>query len=162
VKQLFAPWRMEFIRQAGEEAPGCFFCRYLEEPQRDGENFVLARGAHCFVLLNRYPYNPGHLMIAPKRHCGDFTALSAEELGEMMALAQRAVGALKALAQPHGFNLGFNLERAGGAGVVDHVHLHLLPRWIGDTNFMPAIADTKVLPESLEETYRGLLAGFQR
>lgn len=159
MKNLFAPWRMEFIKTCGEEQ-GCFLCRDLADPDRDAENMVLCRGRRALVVLNRFPYSPGHMLIAPHRHSGDLNALGAEELLEMMQLAQKGIAALRQLAKPHGFNLGINLEKAAGAGVADHLHLHLLPRWVGDTNFMPTVAETKVIPQSLQETYRELAALF--
>ena len=149
MKQLWAPWRLEYIRQA-DELPACIFC----EPE---EELVLHREELAFALLNRFPYASGHLMIAPVRHVGELGGLTADEA---LAGHRLAVGALAALARayaPEGHNLGWNLGRAAGAGVVDHVHLHVVPRWSGDTNFMPVLADVKVLPEHLAET-RGRLA----
>lgn len=154
---LHAPWRIDFIRQEkapGPESEGCFFCRYLgDPPARDRENLVLHRGRGAFVLMNRYPYTGGHLMVALTRHEGRFEALTAEEFAETTALAQRAVEILRRDMRAEGFNVGWNLGRCAGAGVVDHLHLHLVPRWSGDTNFMPVLAGVTVLPEALAELY---------
>jgi ATP adenylyltransferase len=149
VKQLWAPWRLEYI-QGADEQEGCLFCRVV--PAADEEALVVHRGRHAFVLLNKYPYASGHLMVAPYRHEGEFGDLSADEALEVHRLASAALGALAEAMRPQGFNLGWNLGRIAGAGVVDHVHLHVVPRWAGDTNFMPVLADVKVLPETLEDT----------
>jgi ATP adenylyltransferase len=152
-KQLWAPWRLEYIEQADAEQ-GCVFCRALEGD--DEEGFVVHRGQDAFVLLNRFPYASGHLMVAPSRHVGEFSELEDGELLEVHRLASQGMGALAQLYGPQGFNLGWNLGRIAGGGVVDHVHLHVVPRWAGDTNFMPVLADVKVLPEHLAETRRRL------
>jgi ATP adenylyltransferase len=154
MKQLWAPWRLEYIRSA-DETPGCVFCTELERADDDG-SLVVHRGELAFVLLNRFPYASGHLMVAPVRHCGDFGGLTGEEALEIHRLAALALGTLTATMTPEGFNLGWNLGRVAGAGVVDHVHLHAVPRWNGDTNFMPVLADVRVLPEHLAETRRKL------
>jgi ATP adenylyltransferase len=148
VRQLWAPWRLEYVSQA-DELTGCIFC----EPE---EALVVVRGERALVLLNRFPYSSGHLMIAPLRHVGELGALDDEEALEIHRLAAKAVSALAA----DGHNLGWNLGRAAGAGVVDHVHLHVVPRWSGDTNFMPVLADVKVLPEHLLETRDRLAAAW--
>lgn len=138
--------------QAG--STGCVFCDALQSPaSRDRKNLVLLRGTHNFVILNLYPYNSAHLMVVPNRHTADFPSLDAATLAEMMALIQRMVLAIKAEYNPEGFNMGMNMGRVAGAGVADHVHMHLVPRWAGDTNFMPVVGATKVLPELLETTY---------
>ncbi len=155
MRQLWAPWRLEYI-QAADEQEGCFFCRAIEAP--DEESLVVHRGDEAFVLLNRYPYSSGHLMVAPVRHEGEFGALSAEEALAVHGLAAVALGVLTDTMRPQGFNLGWNLGRIAGAGIVDHVHLHVVPRWAGDTNFMPVLADVKVMPEALEETRAKLAA----
>jgi ATP adenylyltransferase len=144
VKQLWAPWRLEYIQQADEQ-PACIFC----EPE---EELVVHRGELAFVLLNRFPYASGHLMIAPSRHVGALGDMTREEALEVHELAVASLGALAAAYAPDGHNLGWNLGRVAGAGVVDHVHLHVVPRWSGDTNFMPVLADVKVLPEHLAAT----------
>ncbi|NJE01191.1 HIT domain-containing protein [Thermococcus sp. JdF3] len=150
MKTLWAPWRIEYIRSPKHD--GCIFCDFPKE-NRDRERLILHRGKHCFVIMNNYPYNPGHVMIAPYRHVGKWEDLTEEELLEIMKLSQLMIKALKKTMNPQGFNMGVNLGRVAGAGIDDHVHLHIVPRWNGDTNFMPAIADTKVIPESLEEAY---------
>ena len=153
MKQLWAPWRLEYI-QGADEQEGCFFCRAREGA--DDESLVVRRGERAFVVLNRYPYASGHLMVAPNRHESEFGDLDAEEAGEIHRLAAAGLGALSEAMRPQGFNLGWNLGRIAGAGVVDHVHLHVVPRWAGDTNFMPVLADVKVLPEALQDTRRKL------
>jgi ATP adenylyltransferase len=157
VKRLWAPWRLEYI-QSADEQEGCVFCRAAEAGDEDG--LVAARGEHAFVLLNRYPYASGHLMIAPYRHEDEFGELSSEEALDVHRLASAALGALSEAMRPQGFNLGWNLGRIAGAGVVDHVHLHVVPRWAGDTNFMPVLADVKVMPEALEDTRRKLAGAW--
>ena len=151
-KPLWAPWRLEYIEQA-DETPGCIFC----DPE---ESMLVRRGDAALVLLNRFPYSSGHLLVAPGRHVGDFGALSGGEAAEIHRLASAGIDALTAVYRPDGFNLGWNLGRVAGAGIADHVHLHVVPRWAGDTNFMPVLADTKVLPEALEETRRRLQASW--
>ncbi len=156
-KQLWAPWRLEYIRQA-DELEGCVFC--VAAAGADEETLVVRRGAQAFVLLNRFPYSSGHLMVAPYRHLGDFGGLSDEEAVEVHRLARQALAALAATYAPDGYNLGWNLGRPAGAGIVDHVHLHVVPRWAGDTNFMPVLADVTVLPEHLAETRAGIAAAW--
>jgi ATP adenylyltransferase len=157
-ERLWSPWRMEYIlRGEGEDGGGCLFCDLAAAGRdQDEANHLLARGRLSFVLLNAFPYNPGHLMVAPYRHVGDFEELTAEELAELMAFAGQAIRALREESGPHGFNLGMNLGQVAGAGIADHLHLHLVPRWGGDTNFMPVVGQTKVLPELLAETDRRL------
>ena len=157
MRQLWAPWRLEYVQSAGEEQ-GCVFCRAGEGD--DEEGLVVARGAHAFVLLNKYPYASGHLMVAPFRHEAEFGGLSAEEALEVHRLAALGLAALGETMAPQGFNLGWNLGRIAGAGVIDHVHLHVVPRWAGDTNFMPVLADVKVLPEALEATRQKLVEAW--
>ncbi len=152
-KQLWAPWRLEYISSADEQG-ACVFCVAVERD--DEEWLVVHRGERAFVLLNKFPYASGHLMVAPLHHVGDFAALEDDEALEIHALAAEALRALADVYRPEGYNLGWNLGRVAGAGVVDHVHLHVVPRWSGDTNFMPALADVKVLPEHLLETRRKL------
>jgi len=141
---------MEYIESV-DEVPGCVFCRAWEGTQ-DGEMLVVRRGEHAFVLLNKFPYTSGHLMVAPVRHTGSIGALSDEIAVEIHRLTSTAVDVLEQTMTPQGYNLGWNLGRVAGAGVVDHVHLHIVPRWAGDTNFMPVIADVKVVPEHLART----------
>jgi ATP adenylyltransferase len=152
-KPLWAPWRLEYVQAADEEA-GCIFCLAAEGD--DEERLVVRRGRRAFALLNKFPYSSGHLMVAPLRHTGELGGLDEEEVVEIHALATAAMEALGALYRPDGYNLGWNVGRVAGAGIVDHVHLHVVPRWSGDTNFMPVLADVKVLPEHLLETRRRL------
>ena len=152
-KQLWAPWRLEYVGNADAQ-DGCFFCDAVESA--DEEGLVVARGSGALALLNKFPYASGHLLVAPVRHTGDFAALDDAELVEIHRLASRGMKALAAAYRPDGYNLGWNLGRVAGAGVLDHVHLHVVPRWGGDTNFMPVLADVKVLPEHLVETRRRL------
>ena len=146
--KLWAPWRMEYIRH--EKEVDCFLCRILEEdPAHDRENLLLTRGRTCGVVMNRYPYNNGHLLIFPFRHVPDLTSMDADERLEIMDLSATVMDAMQKVMRPDGFNLGMNIGQAAGAGLEDHAHLHVMPRWIGDTNFMPIIADTKVIPQAL-------------
>jgi ATP adenylyltransferase len=162
-ERLWSPWRMAYVRGGGDGGDGCIFCDLpAEGSDRDQDNHLLARGELTFVLLNAFPYNPGHLMVAPYRHVGRYGELSAGELAEMMAFAGTAIGALEEDSGAHGFNLGMNLGQVAGAGIADHLHLHLVPRWGGDTNFMPIVGQTKVLPELLAETYQRLRPRFAR
>jgi ATP adenylyltransferase len=159
VERLWAPWRLEYIKSADED-PGCVFCSALEGD--DEEKLVIHRGTRAFVLLNKFPYASGHFMVAPVRHTGDFGTLDDDELVETHRLASSGIGALSQLYAPQAYNLGWNLGRVAGAGVVDHVHLHVVPRWAGDTNFMPVLADVKVLPEHLRETRQRLADAWPR
>ena len=154
MKQLWAPWRLEYI-EAADEDTGCVFCRAAAADD-DEAALVVDRGEHAFVLLNKFPYVSGHLMVAPYRHLGDFAGLTDEEVLEVHRLGERGMAALAETYAPQGYNVGWNLGRIAGAGIVDHVHLHVVPRWAGDTNFMPVLADVKVLPEHLLETRRRL------
>jgi ATP adenylyltransferase len=155
--RLWAPWRLEYI-QSADEQPGCVFCRALALDDADG--LIVHRGQLAFVLLNRFPYSSGHLMVAPTRHVGSYVELTDEEAAEIHRLASKAIEALGRSMGPHGFNLGWNLGRVAGAGVVDHVHQHVVPRWGGDTNFMPVLADVKVMPEHLGATREKLLEAW--
>mgnify|MGYP001430100343 CR=1 FL=1 len=156
MKKLWAPWRMKYITGAADKNQrGCIFCN-KPAGKADQRNYILYRGQKAFVIMNIFPYNNGHLMIAPYRHVGDFPALNDAELLDIMQLAQACQKAMSAVMKPQGYNLGFNLGRVAGAGIEDHVHLHLVPRWNGDTNFMPVLADTKVVSEALEDTYKKL------
>jgi ATP adenylyltransferase len=157
-ERLWAPWRMEYI-EGGADTPGCIFC---DKPAAgdDEANLIVHRGELAYVLMNLYPYSNGHLMVAPYRHVGDYAELTADELTELMALTQTGVRALRAASEPHGFNLGMNLGTVAGAGIADHAHMHLIPRWGGDTNFMPIVGQTRVLPELLAETWTKLRPHF--
>ncbi len=153
MERLWAPWRLEYIASADDQT-GCIFCAAIEGD--DEEKLVVSRGRRAIVLLNRFPYASGHMMVAPHRHVGEFGELEDEEIVEIHRLASGAIGALAQTYGPQGYNLGWNLGRVAGAGIVDHVHLHVVPRWAGDTNFMPVLADVKVMPEHLAETRRKL------
>jgi ATP adenylyltransferase len=150
MKNIWAPWRKEFILSKEEE--NCFFCAAIKDNQ-DRKNLVLYRGKECFCILNKYPYNSGHLMVAPKMHKDDLSKLSDSEMLELLTLTRNVKNILTKKLKPEGFNLGINFGKVAGAGVEDHIHLHLVPRWKGDTNFMPVIAETKVIPQSLEDLY---------
>ncbi|RPJ06466.1 MAG: HIT domain-containing protein, partial [Deltaproteobacteria bacterium] len=140
MESLWAPWRMDYI--LGEKEKGCFFCRRPAE-ERDEENLILLRGREAFVMMNKFPYNNGHLMIVPNRHCVDMEDLTDGESSELFDLMKISVKVLKSALRPHGFNLGINIGTAGGAGEA-HLHFHIVPRWTGDTNFMPVIGETKI------------------
>jgi ATP adenylyltransferase len=151
---LWSPWRIEYIRGPHDHGT-CIFCQKLAEAD-DPDSLVLARSEHAFALLNAYPYNPGHIMVAPVRHTGDFESLSAVELAETDRLLQETVRVLREGESPDGFNLGMNLARSAGAGIPDHLHWHVVPRWSGDTNFISIVGETRVLPELLAESYARL------
>ncbi|HEX5417461.1 MAG TPA: HIT domain-containing protein [Chloroflexota bacterium] len=155
---MWTPWRIAFIR--GPKAPECIFCAKARE-RDDQKNYVVFRGAHSFVLLNTYPYAAGHLMIAPYQHIGSLEELPAEVTTEIMELAKRSMRALRQSHRAEAFNVGANIGAPAGAGIADHVHLHVVPRWVGDSNFMPVVGDVRLIPETLDETYTKLLSsGF--
>jgi len=158
-RRLWAPWRLEYI-QSADDQEGCVFC--LAQAGDDEDSLVVHRGQRAFVLLNKFPYASGHLMVAPYRHAGEFGELEDEEALEIHRLASQGMGALAQTYAPQGYNAGWNLGRIAGAGVVDHVHLHVVPRWAGDTNFMPVLADVKVIPEHLVETRKKLADAWPR
>lgn len=155
MKHLWAPWRMKYVSRADAQ-DSCVFCACAVQPDSDASHGVLARGEHCFVILNAFPYNNGHMMVVPYQHESDFTALPAETLHEMMALAQLGVSVLQQEFRCEGANIGLNIGKAAGAGIKDHIHLHIVPRWTGDTNFMTTLAATRVAPQSLEDTWAHL------
>lgn len=162
MQRLWTPWRMEYIKSAAaddDEPSGCIFCE-LPASGDDRAALILRRSEHAFVILNRFPYNPGHLMVAPFPHVGRLEDLDDAAFEDMNRLLRTAVGVLRAEGEPHGFNIGMNLGRVAGAGIPDHIHWHAVPRWGGDHNFMPVIGQTKVLPELLEETYERLRPRF--
>jgi ATP adenylyltransferase len=158
MKILWAPWRRKYVTSADAE-PGCVFCRALEQAA-DPESLVVHVAPLSMIVMNLYPYNSGHVMIAPRRHVGRLSDATPAELGEMTSLAQRLVGVIEEVYRPHGLNLGMNLGRAAGAGIEDHLHLHLLPRWNGDTNFMSTVGQTRVIPEDPVEACRRLRGFF--
>jgi ATP adenylyltransferase len=153
VDHLWAPWRMAYVSTA-DQPQGCIFC--TKPGISDDEAFIVHRGEHTFVMLNAYPYNTGHLLIAPYRHVGDPLELEAEESSELTYGIRVAMEALRAAMHPEGFNIGINVGHVSGAGFADHVHVHVVPRWGGDTNFMAVAAHTRIVPEAMEETYRKL------
>jgi len=157
--RLWTPWRLSYVTDASRTDPqACVFCSAVEAPER--EALVVHRGTRAFVILNKFPYNNGHVMVVPVRHVGTLAELEAADLHEMMALAQRVERVLTDVYRPHGFNMGINLGRPAGAGILDHLHLHIVPRWNGDTSFMTVFDDTRVLPEELAETARRLRSAF--
>jgi len=153
MKQIWAPWRIEYIMM--EKPSGCILCQKPKEAD-DRANYILYRGEKNFVILNTYPYNPGHVMVAPYRHIGDLVDMSDEELREHFEIVRKVSAAIRDAFSPQGFNIGINIGRAAGAGIEGHIHSHIVPRWQGDTNFMPVISDTRVLPEALASTYEKL------
>jgi ATP adenylyltransferase len=160
MERLFSPWRSQYIESFSKPAAGdgrCILCDAVQSGD-DASQFIVLRGAKCYVIMNRYPYNSGHLMVVPYRHCPSLVDLAPEEASEAMSLLQRMMRVLQAVSNPDGFNVGANIGRTAGAGIDQHVHLHLVPRWNGDTNFMPLIADTKIVSEEMLSTYRKLLA----
>ena len=155
-ERLWAPWRLQYIR--GEKSDECIFCT---KPALDDESaLIVRRGDRCFVILNAFPYTSGHVMVAPYDHTADLAALDEETALELMTLMQESISAIRAAYTPDGFNLGANLGTVAGAGIADHVHFHVVPRWEGDTNFMSVIGEVRVLPESLEDTQRTLKEAF--
>ena len=159
--RLWSPWRAKYIA-TGVDSQGssCVFCRLAQETGNDETNFVLHRGTNVFVALNLYPYITGHLLVLPYQHLADLGSTAKEVTDELMDLTKRSEAALRKVYSPSGFNIGMNLGAAAGAGIADHIHLHILPRWSGDTNFMTSVADTRVIPESLETTYSRLRDQF--
>jgi len=159
MERLWAPWRLEYIQ--GPEDDGCIFC-IKEDPTQDRARLVVRRGEHSYVIMNRYPYSNGHLMISPYHHISDFAELKDQEILEihhLMVLSQRA---LHEVCAAQGFNVGWNFGRAAGAGIADHIHMHIVPRWTGDCNFMPILADTRVIPQHIEKTYALLAEAFSK
>ena len=162
LQRLWTPWRMSYIRGNSEHAGRCPFCVLPAAPEADDvQNLILYRGESAYVILNAYPYNPGHLMVVPYRHVAGLEDVAAEELRELATLTQRAVGVLKETTAPTAYNIGMNLGTVAGAGIADHLHQHVVPRWAGDTNFMPVVGHTRVLPELLVETYERLAPAFR-
>lgn len=154
MRKLWAPWRMKYILHM--KGKRCFLCKSAREKKQDRKNCVLLRGLTSFVVLNTFPYNNGHLMVAPYRHIGEMEKLKVEEMKELMELCIKAIGILKKALKPDGFNLGINLGKVSGAGLVNHLHIHIVPRWLGDTNFMPVLGETKIISQYLKETYKKL------
>ena len=158
MKHLWSPWRLEYL--TAPEMEGCIFC-HAAESKVDRENLVLFRGERAFLILNRYPYNNGHFMSVPYNHVPSLEDLDPSTLTEMMLLVNRGLAALRACMRPDGFNVGVNLGRIAGAGVADHVHVHAVPRWAGDTNFMPVVGDMRVVPQTWLQTYDDLKSALE-
>ena len=161
MERLWTPWRRAFVEGADNRSTECFLCAIVAEHD-DRKHLVPFRGERVFVLLNLYPYNSGHLMVAPYAHTGDLAGLDAAIANELMQVTQRSLDVVQRAYRPDAFNVGMNLGKPAGAGVPDHLHVHVVPRWNGDTNFMPVLGETKVLPESLEQTYERLEPLFHR
>ena len=157
MEQIWAPWRIKYIQM--EKPEGCILC---EKPRQNNDtlNYILYRGDRNFVIMNSYPYNPGHLMIAPYRHVANLEELTDAELHEHFEMVSRSIRLLRRVFNPGGFNIGINIGEVAGAGIADHVHTHIVPRWQGDTNFMPVLSDVRVVPEALAETYEKLKDKF--
>jgi ATP adenylyltransferase len=158
---MWAAWRMAYIAGLKGTVKGCLFC-HLREKKPAKKTLVLESGPHAFLVVNAFPYNSGHVMVVPRRHVGGTTALREEEALAFMRLTARAEHAIREAYRPHGLNMGVNLGRTSGAGVVGHLHMHIVPRWNGDTNFMPVVGGTKVLPEALDTTYARLQEALER
>ncbi|MDR1520835.1 MAG: HIT domain-containing protein [Planctomycetota bacterium] len=162
MERLWAPWRMAYIARDGKKDEGeCFFCRAWRETGQEKKHLLLARSGGGLVMLNRYPYTSAHLLIAPASHLGAFEDIGPEEGGRLWSLTAFAKKALSRALAPHGFNIGINQGRPAGAGVLDHLHIHLVPRWEGDVNFMPVLADARVISQALEETWEKLAPHFR-
>ena len=158
--RLYTPWRLAYVTEASIVTPECIFCAALAAGDR--ETLIIHRGRRTFVILNKFPYNNGHVMVVPERHAGHLSELEIDELHELMELTQTAERALTATYGPHGFNMGLNLGKPAGAGVLNHLHMHVVPRWNGDTNFMAVVGETRVLPEDLPATAARLRDAFTR
>lgn len=159
-QRIWAPWRLAYVKDASRDVEqGCIFCVKPAE-QDDEANLIVHRGETCFVILNLFPYTNGHLMVAPYEHLGSIADLDAATSAEMMMLAQRSIAVLDDAYAPHGYNVGFNQGRVAGAGVEHHIHMHVVPRWGGDTNFMPVLGDTRVMPQTVEQTFEALRGTF--
>lgn len=161
-EHVWAPWRMEYIHMAPEDKPkGCIFCNKPKD-DKDEDDLILYRGKSVFVIMNRYPYNNGHLMVVPYRHLSDYNDLTKDELLELGEVTQMSIEILKKKMSPNGFNVGFNIGESAGAGIAEHIHQHIVPRWTGDTNFMPVLCHTKVMVDGLNECWLGLKEEFDR
>lgn len=159
MENLFAPWRMEYIEKGKKE--NCIFCEVLQE-NNDEKNLILLRQTHSFLIMNKYPYNNGHLMVVANLHKKGIEDFNNEEVLDIFSLLSKAIQVLKKVLSPQGFNIGINLGEVAGAGVKDHFHIHIVPRWLGDTNFMPILSETKVISEHLKVTYQKLLPHFKK
>jgi ATP adenylyltransferase len=160
-QRIWAPWRLEYVKDASKDKDSeCIFCAALEAGDDDA-SLIVRRGERSFVILNRFPYTNGHLMVAPYEHIAELQGLDEETMAEIMALAQRGMAALETSYSPHGYNVGFNQGRVAGAGVEHHIHMHVVPRWGGDTNFMPVLGDTRVMNQTLEDSYATLKGAWR-
>ncbi len=163
--RLWAPWRSKYIESFSNENPNekkeCLFCEKANSTD-DEKNLILLRGEHCYIIMNLFPYNSGHIMVVPYKHTPNFPDLSNDEMLDIMKLIKKGISALEIALKPHGFNIGANLGRVSGAGVAEHLHFHIVPRWNGDTNFMPVISETKVISELLSDTYRKIKDALSR
>ena len=157
--QLWAPWRLEFVKQ--EKPQGCIFCLFPADT-KDEANLVLGRSTNSFVMLNKFPYNNGHLMVIPRRHTADLARLPSDEFSDLHRLLQTAVSVVEEAYQPHGMNVGMNLGKTAGAGIADHLHYHVVPRWEGDTNFMPVVSETKVMIEHVKTSFARMRPIFDK
>jgi ATP adenylyltransferase len=156
MEHMWAPWRMRYVESAKDSRfDGCFLCDKPKE-DKDVDNYILYRGAQSFIIMNSFPYNPGHLMVSPYRHTGKLEELTDEERNELFAVVKKGVMLLKKVLNPDGLNIGINIGRVAGAGILDHIHVHIVPRWNGDTNFMPVMADVRVVSEALADSYSKL------
>jgi len=161
-ERIWAPWRLKYVKDASkDDEQECIFCAFPgDDPANDEANLIVHRGERCFVILNKFPYTNGHLMVAPYEHVATLPEVEPETIAELMALAQEAMRILERTYAPHGYNVGFNQGRVAGAGVEHHIHMHVVPRWGGDTNFMPVLGDTRVMPQTLEQSYEALAGSF--
>jgi ATP adenylyltransferase len=157
MKYIWAPWRIEYIRS--KHSPTCILCDKPKE-KKDKENYIIYRGKKNFIMLNSYPYNPGHLLVAPYRHIGNLEELTEAERNEHYELVSRSIVVLKKVFSPAGFNIGANLGKVAGAGIDDHFHSHIVPRWQGDNNYMPVLASVRIIPQALADTYESLVGKF--
>ena len=163
METLWSPWRYEYLNSSGTDQPppsACVFCDLHQNPDDDESRFILRRASHNYVVLNLYPYISGHMLIIPYAHLGEFDSAPKETTDELMDLTKQCQTALREVYRPQGFNLGMNLGRSAGAGIADHIHMHIMPRWTGDTNFMSTVGETRVIPEDLPTTYRKLREKF--
>lgn len=161
MKRLWAPWRLQYVANQPPKKAGCFFCTAFNERGRESENLLLKRGKKAFIMLNRYPYSNGHLMIAPVVHLGEFETIDAKTASEIWQLTAYAKKLLQHTMAPDGFNIGINQGKCAGAGVLDHLHIHIVPRWNGDANFMPVFGDCRVIPQALDATYQQLVKAMK-
>ncbi len=161
---LWAPWRSQYIDtfKHPSDDEGCFFCAAVNDLEHDRERLVVARTENCIIMLNRYPYNGGHLLIAPKAHIGDLTEITTENASELMILSQIAIKVINTVSSPHAYNVGMNLGRSAGAGMPGHLHQHVIPRWDGDTGFVSTICDMKVISQAMDNTWQEMNSGFKK